>query len=302
MKISPSSIPGLIVLGLLAFAPSGRSAVAVEYFNDYGTVTTGLVAGSLNGGIGWSGAWQGGASNSYFQAANPTYSGSGYSDTGNDNGADDGVARGSSTSSIAFRTLADGGMTGTIWISALVNQASDGDLLLWLDKTNTAANGADREFVALRSSTGTSGLTTPEPVMCFNGGTDMTSNNTDFAAGTHLFMIRIDMNYNGANDAVSFWINPTLTGGIAGLGTPIYSANGADAYGTVFDGIGMSSNGTQSTLDSIRISNDANAFDFVITGVPEPSSAALILLATTGFLVRRRRSVSNTPQSWRVIV
>ena len=288
MKISPSSVRAAVALGVLAFAPFGTAAIAVEYFNDYGTATVGLVDGTLNGGIGWSGAWQGGTSNSYFQAANPTYSGSGYSSTGNDSGADDGVARGSTTSSIAYRTLADGGMTGTIWISALVNQTSDGDLLLWLDKTNATATGADREFVSLRSSTGTSGGTVPEPIMAYNG-TDTSSNNTDFAAGTHLFMIRIDMNYSGTNDAISFWINPTLTGGIAGLGTPIYSANTADAYGTVFDGIGMSSNGVQSTLDAIRISNDANGFDFVTTGIPEPSCAALALFAATGFLVRRRR-------------
>jgi len=56
MKIPPSSVPGLVVISHLALAPSAMSAVAVEYFNDYGTTSpTGLVSGALNGGSGWSG-------------------------------------------------------------------------------------------------------------------------------------------------------------------------------------------------------------------------------------------------------
>ena len=293
MKFSPSSASGgLIAIGLLALAPSARSAVAVEYFNDYGTTSpTGLVSGGLNGGSGWSGAWQGGASNSYFQAANPTYSGTGYSDTGNDNGADDGVARGSSTSSIAYRNLADGGMGGTIWLSAIVNQTASGDMLLWLDKTNTTASGVDRDFVALRGSTGTSpaGDNTPEAVMSYNGGTDLTSSTVNFAAGTHLFLVRIDMNYSAALDRVSFWINPDLTGGEAGIGTAIYTAGTLDTFGTVFDGIGISSDGTQSTIDAIRISNESNGFNFVTTGIPEPSLSLLLLASGAVSVFRRRR-------------
>jgi hypothetical protein len=289
MKIPPSSTLGLLVLGILALAPSAKSAVAVEYFNDYGSATVGLVAGNLNGGSGWSGAWQGGASNSYFQAANPTYSGTGYADTGNDSGSDDGVARGSSTSSVAYRTLANGGMGGTIWLSAIVQQTASGDMLLWLDKTSTATTGVEREFVSLRGSTGTSGDNTPEAVMSYNGSGDMTSSAVNFAAGTHLFLVRVDMNYSATLDAISFWINPVLTGGEAGLGAPIYTANTLDAYGTLFDGIGFSSDGTQSTLDAIRISNESDGFQFVTTGVPEPSMAVLMLAGAAGFIARRRR-------------
>jgi hypothetical protein len=116
---------------------------------------------------------------------------------------------------------------------------------------------------------------------------------------THLLLARVDINYSTTFDRVTFWVDPNLAGGEAGLGQivgdtngPLYVGSGIDVMGNAFDGIGMSFNNTgTNTVDAIRISNDATGFTDVTTGTPEPGSIGLAGVGLGGMLLRRRRRV-----------
>lgn len=286
---------GLFVGGLALVPTTARAATFTEYFNDYGTTNQNL--SGRNGGTGWSGAWTGNTAVQYVAGAQAVYSATGYSSAGNDTGSNDGAVRGGGTPLLANRTMS---LTGTIWYSAVVTQTATGvDTLLWLDKADTVTTGTTREFVSLRGSTGLTGGagTPPEPEISYEG-TDDNSSSTDLAINTpHLVLLRIDINYSGALDRIRYWIDPNLSGGEAGLGLTVGSTNGPkyaksslDAYGATFDGIGISTTSSGNTVDAIRLSNEADGFIFVTTGVPEPLSAASLTLGAAGLLLRRQRA------------
>lgn len=266
------------------------AATATEYFNGYGSSSIDISA--LNGGTGWAGPWTGGAATDYAPGAPLVYGGAGYQATGNESDADDGVATGTAAGTLSYRLLS-AGLSGTIWISATTLQTSSGDILFWLDKTNVnvGTGTADRDFVGLRGTVGTTGVNSPpEPVIGYNGTSDDTSSTADFALNsTHLILLRIDMNYSAALDRLNVWFNPNLSGGELGLSTPDFVKSSLDAYGATFDGLGLSFSAITNQLDAIRLSNEADGFNFVTTGVPEPSTALLGSLAGGLILARRRR-------------
>ena len=91
---------------------------------------------------------------------------------------------------------------------------------------------------------------------------------------TYLLLAEINMNYSGNYDKVSYWFNPSLSGGQSGLGTPTIMEQGVDALGSAFQGVGVlvdrSSTATASSLiDSIRISNDPT---YGFTNVTNPAA------------------------------
>ncbi len=100
-------------------------------------------------------------------------------------------------------------------------------------------------------------------------------------------LLRIVLDGSGSDDTLDFWMNPDLTSGAGGLGIPDNSISGSDFFGTALDGIGVSFRRDNSTIDAIRISNDADGFAQV-TSVPEPSTALLSVLGVL-FLARRHR-------------
>lgn len=264
-----------------------------EYFNDYGTTSVSLAGNALNGGQGWSTPWSGTASPQYITASTAgLYSGAGYSTNGNLNGSSHGAGSASMPGEVAYRQFTP--MTGTIWLSVSVRLSDPAqNALFWLDKTNTGVNGVDRDFLALRPVSSVS-----TALISYAGADDNTSTATPKPVGTaNLFLARIQMNASGVNDNITFWLNPDLSGGLAGLGEtvggtngPAYVKTGSDAYGTTFDGIGISADNTANIrFDSIRVSDEANAFEFVTTGVPEPTAAGAMALAAVSLAGRRRR-------------
>lgn len=296
-------VRGILVFMAACASTAAPAALVTEYFNNYGTATASLTGkGAATGG--WSGAWQGPTSVQYNAGAQLSYTGPEYGTPGSESDPDDGSVLGGTgaTTDLLYRTFnANTFGTGTIWLSVLVRYDSIGDdILFWIDKNNSTVNGGDREFLGLRGSAGTSGTSSPpEAVIAYNG-TDDTSSTIDFAINTtHLFLAKIDMNVGGVNDSISWWIDPDLSGGAAGLGTtvgsangPVYVKSGSDAYGTAFDGVAFSSNGNTSGgvgIDSIRISNDADGFAQV-TAVPEPSTWALAIFGLIGAAALRRRT------------
>lgn len=101
----------------------------------------------------------------------------------------------------------------------------------------------------------------------------------------YLLLARVTVDYQDNLDRIEFWVNPDLSNGEAGLGTPLLSADGANVLNAVAGPrVSFSSGGA---LDAIRISNDPDGFEYV-TAVPEPASLGALGLGGLVLLRRRR--------------
>ncbi len=294
-----------LTLGLIPFLASLATLhgqAIVENFNDYGDTRVDLLNLGTAGG-GWAGPWQNSFRPDYLPGARLTYNQPGYAyNSANLAGATHGVASyhdgtGSQSGQVARRAFAEP-LTGTVWISFLAhidgpaaNNTEGGapinpDVIFWLNHGQSPAN-----FVALRSQVDE---TKPNGYRVAGvsrfAGADTFAEGSDFAEGTtHLMLSRLTINADGNNDNLDFWVNPDLTGGEAGLGIPLLSFSGQNAYGSSLANIGVSLTGPLSQIDAIRISNDADGFAQVI---PEPSTYALLVgitLLGAAVLIRRKR-------------
>ncbi len=277
---------------LLLFSFPCHGTSIFEYSNGYGTSNLDN-AGGLNGGEGWGSAWtapSGGTSNlvGYTDNLNIFFSNANYAAGDNFTTTADGrmtASSGDSASNILTRSF-DSALTGTVWISMLVRHSSDqnGDGLLWLD---TATSGSDaNSFVGLRSGDAVG--------LRYNGaessGVELVS-----AGENLLYLAKVQIDYSGTFDSIDFWVkdeNADLSSEAA-LGTAMLSGRGENVFGTSISMVGISGgSGGVYGFDSLRISNDANALDVVLTGVPEPSAFALLsgIGVFCAVILRRRRS------------
>ncbi len=262
---------------------------------DYGVDDSRVDVSSYTTG-GWSQAWGPGFNTStnanqlssaaaYEKAANLTYTGAGYKNsTTVGTLISGGASSGSSTTAgvVTSRGIT-GGMTGTIWISGLVEidtlAGTNQDALIWLDRT--AAGNSDNTgnaFIGLRSG-GIIALRT--------GGTNnfFESDGDTYAPGVaHLLLAKIDIDYSSTMDSIQFWIDPNLQN----LGTANLSTSGTNIFGTSFDGLGISVGSGGGEIDNLRVSNAADGFNQV-TGVPEPTSFSLVVVGAACLARRRRR-------------
>lgn len=259
---------------LLGAGSALQAATATDHFNDYGTAQKDLFGNTGSETSGWAGPWATNASPDYYPDVRLVYNDPNYDNTPNQAGDSHGAAGvidggGVNSSQAATRSFS-APLTGTVWISALSSYTEPGaDTIFWLDKTINTQN-----FIALRSGV---------PKMRF-GNVNSEATATFANATTHLMLAKLELNVSGDNDAISFWVNPDLSGGEAGLPTPHLTASSADAYGLALDDIGVAFAFDNSYFDAIRVSNDADGFEQVI---PEPAS--LTLLAVGGLLALRRR-------------
>ena len=240
----------------------------VENF-DYGD-TGGNLIDFGSAGDGWGGGWSGNNAANYFPDTNLTYTADGYSNLNND--ANTGSAGGGSNPGNVSRRDFSSGLDGTVWFSALANMANTGqDLLFWL--TGDATNN---NFVAIRGD---------EAHVRVAGNTMNTTGQSFADNTTHLWLVRATMDSAG-DDTLDFWINPDLSGGESGLGTPLLSQTGQ--MGATMTGVGISMGSGTNLLDAIRVSNEENGFELV-TVIPEPGTFLLVGIA--GFLLAyfRRR-------------
>jgi hypothetical protein len=260
-----------------ALAGSMNAAIiATEYFNGYGSSNLTMEGISDGGGTGWTSEWgaanTGTDDNEYRAGSSLSISKAGYDNSDNLSGATHGAVgydannSGPSASVRTFSTTAT-----TVWFSILVNRGNTtSNALLWID---TVDAGSQNDFI---------GLLGGEFEMRYNNVT--TTNNTLVAADTtYLILAKAEIDVSGNNDRLSFWFDPTLTGGEAGLGTATSVADNADTFGTTIDGIAVQMNG-EGLLDAIRV---GTTFADV---VPEPSVALLGGLGLLGLLRRRRSS------------
>lgn len=278
-KTSRCAAIGLTVV--LGTGSAAHAATATEHFNDYGETRTDLI-GRSGSETGWVGPWANNASPDYHPGVRLTYADPNYDNTPNGGNADDGAAGvivggGVNSGQVATRSFA-APLTGTVWVSALLRYTEAaaasptvGEGLLWFDKTaNATAN-----FIAIRNNAGDG-----QAVLRY-AGTD-TKIGSFAKDTTHLLLARLTV--GAVNDSISFWVDPNLSGGEAGLPAPTLSTSGADAYGPALEDIGVSFAYDGSFIDAIRVSNDADGFARVI---PEP--AGLSLLAMGGLLALHRR-------------
>lgn len=259
------------------YGPDNRRVGLVSYIHG-GWAEPWGVARDYRGGT----QWLHSATPAYIGGVGLTYDAPGYVNSEPVGWLISGAARampGSQGAPIVTGRAIAGGMTGTIWLSALAQidtlTASDRDVLIWLDRdANGNVDNAGDAFIGLRSG-GVIQLRHSGSVNLFGDAT--------YAAGVaHLLLARIDINADGSADALSFWIDPDLLD----LGEANLSVSGIDLFGDSFDGIGLSLGAGGGMIDALRLSNLPDGF-MQVTMVPEPISAGIVALA--GLMLRRPR-------------
>jgi hypothetical protein len=267
----------------------------IENFNNYGTSDTN-VAGLGSAGGEFTGAWAGSNNPDYAPGQNLNYFAPGYNNTGNETGPEDGAARQGGDPNVgngAYRTLAGSGLTGTIWASALARVDGIGRVSFRFDDPRVVG-----PIYAQLRGTG-DGMVSASITYDNLTITDTSSPDRFLASETHLMLIRLGI--DPVTTTFALWVNPDLSGGEAGLSTPLYnvSAPTNDMIGPTLQDVGVGFFGTGETslrlLDAIRLSNDIDGF-IQVTALPEPRgvflAAQAILLVVSGrrynIFLRRR--------------
>lgn len=118
-----------------------------------------------------------------------------------------------------------------------------------------------------------------------SGGADINFSNALTSNATALILFSIDFDPAG-NDTMNMWVNPD----VANLGAPLSfsTADWLGASGITTVSVFSYSSGALPLVDAFRLSDDADAY-FQVTGIPEPSGGALLLLSLAGVAVYRLR-------------
>ncbi len=228
----------LLILGALLTTPAHAELIAAEFFNGYGTSEIladeqGLQS-TLTGGIGWDDAWYAG-DKKYVPGTSLSYSATGYDNSGNLDGTGDGAFAyagnlnpGNTPYAIPSTIIRDFTTASqTLWISALISIDETWDrAILWIDANTTDGQGND--FVGVLDNN----------IHMRYDGTNLATAGTP-ATGTHLLLVKVELDVSGANDRLSFWFDPDLSSGESGLGTATYTDDSSDTFGSSIDGIGV---------------------------------------------------------------
>jgi len=283
-------------LGVFTVAPS-HGATITDDFNDYGTTST-YISGMGTAGGGWAGGWTGTATTGYPQYqpnATITFNSPNYSTAGNQSGTNDGMVvtgdGNTNAAKAAYRSFSTS-LTDTIWISALTQFSNAApDVMLILDATSGTSN-----YVGIRNE-----ASKAQAIIATGGIADNDEFGPDVADNVYptnaplLLLTRIQIDVSGTNDRIDYWIfdDKSSTTNIPALPAtaddvlaiaPSFSKTG-NFFGTGLDAIGVALTKTGTSVDAIRISNDADGFKQV-TSVPEPG---LLGAAALGLLALRRR-------------
>jgi hypothetical protein len=270
--------------GILCASAVASAAYISEYF-DHGDTQVNL--DGLGGGFGWGGDWVRtagyGSAGDYTKYMPTTNLGSavpGYENLDNVGGSAGGASRLNRTT---WRST--GGLDGTIWMSMLIrfNQGFDsGHSVISFNALHSDETTVPNRFSVRPGNAGN----TPQNFIYNNVLTTVPSSTFNFVTNqTYLMMVRIVIDETGTNDRLDIWTHVADATSIATLGTPNFSQADADVFGLSLNTLGLVVRDTR--FDAIRISNAANAFRFVTTGIiPEPASAVLLGLA--GLLALRR--------------
>ena len=320
-KNLPTTLLAVASFATFASLATAQVTLIQENFDNYGTVLGSLA--TQNGGTGFSGAWtQTGIGTHGYNPTNLTATVTGYTNTGDAAGGNDGAASNNtyngglgnfnSTRAIAQPTIANG---GTVWFSFTVNMAS-------IAAQNNAVfspfgTGGGDMFNTGKFSVGVSGGSFfASSLVSYTPGTPNTNvvNNTFTGAAisantTYLIVGRmtIDAAAN-ATDILDVWFNPSNVSSIASLGAAqlnftnqdFSTANTPDpnrtsgSSGVFLNGITVGIRGTDvNKLDAIRLAYGDTTENNFASVIPEPSTSGLILLGAVGLLLQRRRSLRD---------
>lgn len=173
------------------------------------------------------------------------------------------------------------GLSGTVWFSLLANV------------TGATSNAG----ITFDISGYTSGLPRVGLVgdTLYAGVSEFSATSSTVVLGSTALIVGRLVTNSAGNETLDVWLNPDVSGGIAGLGTAAGSYSGNVA--SLDDGvnrIGLSAyrdlTGTGGRLDALRLSNsaDPNQAFLDVTTVPEPSALLSGLLGLV-LVCRRKR-------------
>ena len=251
-----------------------------------GTASAALVASDLNtdgvGGleIGFSDAWHNGSNNIFIStAADLTYANYGITQTGDTQKI---MASNAAPDRQDVRTLTTA-MSGEIWFTVLVNVPTGGNYA-GLTFNNTG-NSYDPVTTGARILMGDTQLQ-----VGLSGGAAATGTGTFSAGTTHLLLGQ--MTVGVGNDTLNVWVDPDVNaaGGPGGLPTANFTSTTVDFADSITDIGAAGAKGTAAEVysDAYRMSDTGTAFADV-TGVPEPSTTALLGLGGLALILRRRK-------------
>lgn len=255
--------------------PAGKASAAAD-FNDLSNLPANLRFSST--GSGFTGTWDGTGTENVV-AGDLIYSGGGYAI--DQSGAEAGKVQGNYNAPRQNTRGLAAAMDGEVWFSLLLNNpnaTARAGLSLNPQTNADPAQGPVEQLIVLSGNTLTFQL---------EGVTLATSAESLALGQTHLVLGKLTA---GAGlDSLSIWADPNdltnlgpadllvtdqdLLDALTGIGLYTYNSSGP-AFGAA-----------GGFLDALRISNQADAFQQV-TGVPEPSIAAVLL---SGLLLTRRR-------------
>ena len=272
--------------------------LAADYF-DYGTTTGTTLGGKGTATDGFSGAWVDTSINTagrddafdgsadelldYVPSTALTFSNANYDNSYNTGGT---IQQGTGSQLNYCTTYRDfsAGLSGTIWMSALIefaNASTSNDLLVWFDPVTGHWSGGNAVGTLSTSNNGTN----TGAVLKYNGSYSGTAGYYLSPGTTYLALAKLDVT-SGA-DSISLWMKTQSDdlSSEANLGTALYSLNGTDVLGNTFERIGISMGTGAGQFDALRIGETLSD----VTAVPEPSTVALVLMGLLAMVAFRRR-------------
>lgn len=286
LRSTTALLAPLISIAALVYGSSADAATIVDDFSySSGTLST------QGGGSGWTGTWGAGGSTSRIlvdNTSNLSFDLGGYdvAQTGI------GLATGNFNAFRGINRFIDVNLTGTIWFSILINNSGTDDHtgIQFNNHADTPFSGIDYEQGLFHAE-----LAGTDLQIRYNGTT--TTAASGFALNTtHLLLGRITL--ADGNDRLELWADPV---DVLNPGTPLFNESSADMGANLFlAGVFAygssdiaSTGGNHGKLDALRISDgggDATQALNAVVGVPEPSSAILLLTGGLLFGTRRRSS------------
>lgn len=278
---NPKLLPSLSVASLLILSLNANAAVLVYEGFNY-TPVTGIPTGTLNGGTGFSGAWNS-AGNALVNASITTLSlapanPSGLTTSGNSFSNNNGGNNGGGTSFLdrTFASPIGGVADSEIWYSFVV---AAGNTVASNKSLFTLRNGGTN--VLNMGDVGDNAPGTPANYgFNWNGGTFQDSGLAVTTASTFL-VAKIAQGSLPGTTSVTMWIDPADVSSEAALDFPWASATGLTNFS--FTSVQIASR--NGALDEFRLGTTLAD----VAPIPEPATMTLFVVAAVGFTGLRRR-------------